>query len=170
MVSFVFHRSKDKNIAYLKCKKKIIQCIVGKNGIGKKTREGDYKTPKGVFRPLKVYYRADRVPNFFTLLPKFKIKKRNIWCVDPKSKKYNRFADKPFPGAYELLCRPDSLYDIFIVLDYNLNPVIKYKGSAIFIHCSEKSKIYTEGCIALKKKELLNLLSALTPMSKIIIC
>ena len=69
----------------------------------------------------------------------------------------------------EQLYRNDSLYDIVIQTSFNSNPVKKYKGSAIFIHCSEKGKKFTEGCIALEKKELLNLLGKIKRSTKLII-
>jgi L,D-peptidoglycan transpeptidase YkuD (ErfK/YbiS/YcfS/YnhG family) len=36
-----------------------------------------------------------------------------------------------------------------------MNPVVKNKGSAIFIHVAKKNYKKTEGCVALKKKHLL---------------
>ena len=52
------------------------------------------------------------------------------WCDDPKSKKYNKLIKLPFKGSFEKLYRKDNTYDIILVLNYNLNPVRKGKGSA----------------------------------------
>jgi L,D-peptidoglycan transpeptidase YkuD (ErfK/YbiS/YcfS/YnhG family) len=39
-------------------------------------------------------------------------------------------------------------------IDYNLNPVIKNKGSAIFLHIAKKKYQPTKGCVAIIKKIL----------------
>ena len=56
------------------------------------------------------------------------------------------------------LFRNDDIYDLILVLNYNSNPIIKGKGSAIFIHVAKKNFTSTRGCIGLQKKDLLNLL------------
>jgi L,D-peptidoglycan transpeptidase YkuD (ErfK/YbiS/YcfS/YnhG family) len=48
-----------------------------------------------------------------------------------------------------------------------LKPVIKGKGSAIFIHIAKKDYKKTQGCIALKKNELLYLLSKIKKNTQI---
>ena len=69
--------------------------------------------------------------------------------------------------GYEKLYRNDRLYDIVVILDYNFNPIIKNKGSAIFIHVAKKSFQETAGCIALNKKNLIDLLSVIKKNTKI---
>jgi len=76
------------------------------------------------------------------------------WCDDPKSKKYNKLIRLPFKGSAEKLYRGDNTYDIILVLNYNLNPIRKGKGSAIFIHVAKKNYKNTLGCIAVSKKNL----------------
>jgi len=76
------------------------------------------------------------------------------WCDDPKSKKYNKLIRLPFKGGAEKLYRGDNTYDIILVLNYNLNPIRKGKGSAIFIHVAKKNYKNTLGCIAVSKKNL----------------
>ena len=63
--------------------------------------------------------------------------------------------------SYEKLWREDDAYDILIVISHNVKPIIKNKGSAVFIHCSFSDKRKTAGCIALKKKDLVFLLKNL---------
>ena len=70
---------------------------------------------------------------------------------------------------YEDMFRKDSLYDIVIVLDFNYTSPIKYKGSAIFLHCSENKTKFTDGCIAMAKKDLLELIPHITVSSSLII-
>ena len=80
------------------------------------------------------------------------------WCDDPKSKKYNRLVYLPFNFNYEKLLRKENIYDLVLVLNYNMNPIKKNKGSAIFIHVARKNFKKTEGCIALKKNALLKII------------
>ena len=144
-----------------------IKCAVGKRGIGKKKREGDLITPKGIFKIKKVYYRKDRVKNLITKIKKVAIKKDMGWCDDPKSLKYNKSVKFPFKYKSEKLFRTDNIYDIIIVLNFNMNPTIKNKGSAIFIHVAKNNLSPTKGCIAIKKKELKKILKFLTTRTKI---
>mgnify|MGYP001169618279 FL=1 len=89
------------------------------------------------------------------------------WCDDPNSKKYNRLINLPFNYNYEKLFKKGNLYDIVIVLDYNMNPIRKNKGSAIFIHVARKSFNKTKGCIAIKKKKLLEILEKVKSNTKV---
>ena len=156
-----------KESGYLTFKNLRFQCALGKAGISKKNKEGDYITPRGTFKLVKVFYRADKIKNFKTSLKKIKIKKNMGWCDDPKSKFYNKLIKLPSKIRYEKLYRDDRLYDLIIILDYNLNPIIKNKGSAIFIHIASKSFKKTQGCIALNKKDLIYLLSIIKKSTKI---
>ncbi len=79
------------------------------------------------------------------------------WCDDPKSKKYNQLVQTPFAHNYEKLFKKENIYDIILVLNYNMNPIRKNKGSAIFIHIATKKYQKTEGCVAVSKVSLLKL-------------
>ena len=92
------------------------------------------------------------------------------WCDDPKSKEYNQLIKIPSNYTHEKLYRKDSAYDLIAVLDYNINPIIKHKGSAIFVHLTKNYKKKTAGCIAVKKKNLVKLLSQIKINTKIKIC
>jgi L,D-peptidoglycan transpeptidase YkuD (ErfK/YbiS/YcfS/YnhG family) len=48
-----------------------------------------------------------------------------------------------------------------------MNPVIKNKGSAIFIHIARKNYKKTEGCIALKRIDLLKILREIKKNTKV---
>ena len=147
-----------KKSGYLIIKNFKFRCAIGKNGIKKKIKEGDCITPKGTFKILKVFYRADKIKKIITKIPKIKIKKNMGWCDDPKSKFYNKLIKIPIKESYEKLYRRDNLYDIIIVLNYNISPTIRGKGSAIFIHISRNNYQTTSGCIALKKSDLIKIL------------
>ena len=88
------------------------------------------------------------------------------WCDDPKSNLYNKQIKLPSVYRHEKLYRRDGVYDIIIVLNYNMNPIIKGKGSAIFIHITKNYKP-THGCIALKKNDLIKILNLIKKNTKI---
>ena len=156
-----------KKTRYLVFKSLKFRCALGKCGIKKKITEGDFITPKGIFSLKKVYYREDRIKGLKTKLKKIKIKKNMAWCDDPKSKFYNKQIKLPNRYNYEKLYRKDKIYDIIITLDYNTNPIVKNKGSAIFLHIAKKNYKPTAGCIALKKEDLIHLLSVIKKGNKI---
>ena len=156
-----------KESGHLTFKNLKFRCALGKAGIGKKIREGDSITPRGIFKLVKVFYRADKIKNLKTPLKKIRIKKNMGWCDDSKSKFYNKLIRLPSNFGCEKLYRSDRLYDLVVVLNYNLNPIIKNRGSAIFIHVAKKTFKKTEGCIALNKENLINLLSVIRKNTKI---
>ena len=89
------------------------------------------------------------------------------WCDDPKSEKYNKLVRLPFNYKHEKLYKKDNVYDIILVLNYNMNPIKKNKGSAIFIHVAKNSFQKTEGCIAIKKHHLLKILKKIKSNTEI---
>jgi L,D-peptidoglycan transpeptidase YkuD (ErfK/YbiS/YcfS/YnhG family) len=159
-----------KKSGYLKYKNFKFRCALGKNGIKKKVKEGDNITPIGIFKKIKIYYRHDKIKNLKTSIKKKKIKKNMGWCDDPKSNFYNQQVKLPNKFNYERLYRNDRIYDLLVILNYNTNPVIKNKGSGIFIHIAKKNYSPTKGCIALRKKNLLELLKTINQKTKIKIC
>ena len=149
------------NKKYLTFKNYKVKCALGKRGIGNKKKEGDLITPKGVFKIKYVLYRKDRVKKIKTKLKKIIIKKNMGWCNDIESNQYNKLIRLPSSYSHEKLYKKENIYDIILVLNYNMNPIIKNKGSAIFIHVSKKNYKGTEGCVALKKIHLIKVLREL---------
>ena len=156
-----------KNSGFLKCKNLKFRCALGKAGIKRKRKEGDNITPKGIFKIIKIYYRPDKIKDIETPIKKIKIKKNMGWCDDPKSIHYNKQIELPSKFSHEKLYRNDNLYDLILVLNYNTNPVVKNKGSAIFLHITNDSYKKTKGCIALKKDDLIQLISKISEDTKI---
>jgi L,D-peptidoglycan transpeptidase YkuD (ErfK/YbiS/YcfS/YnhG family) len=148
-----------KKSKYLKYKNFKFRCSLGKAGIKKKEKEGDNITPRGIFKIICIYYRSDRIKKITTPLKKIKIKKTMGWCDDPRSSFYNKEIKLPNKFNYEKFYRKDNLYDIIVSLNYNTNPIIKNKGSAIFIHVADNNYKRTAGCIGVKKNNLIKLLS-----------
>jgi len=147
---------RSENLLFKKLK---FKCSLGKNGVTKNKVEGDKCTPSGTYRLKQVFYRADRINKITTNLKKIKIKKNMGWCDDPSSKRYNRLIKIPYKFSHEKLYRKDHIYDIVVILNYNMNPVVKKRGSAIFMHITKKNYLKTLGCIALKKNDLLEILN-----------
>ena len=135
------------------------RCTLGKAGIGRKKKEGDNITPKGNYKIVRILYRRDRIKKITSKFKLINIKKNMGWCDDPKSKNYNQL----------IKLRKDNIYDLIVVLDYNMKPIIKNKGSAIFIHIAKKNFKRTAGCIALKKSNLKKLIRIIGRKTKVII-
>ena len=144
-----------------------VKCAVGKRGIGYKKKEGDLITPIGQYKIKFILYRKDRIKKIQSKIRSFIIKKNMGWCDDPKSRNYNKLIRLPFKYNYEKLYKKENVYDIILVLNFNMDPIIKNKGSAIFIHVAKKNYKKTEGCIALKKADLLKLIKELKYTTKV---
>ena len=145
------------------------KCTVGKRGIGFKRKEGDLITPKGKYKIKYILYRKDRIKRIQSKIKKIAIKKNMGWCDDTQSPKYNKIIKLPSSNSYEKLYKKENIYDIILVLNYNMNPTIKGKGSAIFIHVARKNYDKTEGCIALNKRDLLKILKQLKKNTEVMI-
>jgi L,D-peptidoglycan transpeptidase YkuD (ErfK/YbiS/YcfS/YnhG family) len=156
-----------KKNSFLEYKNLKFRCALGKAGIKKKIKEGDNITPKGIYEILTIYYRQDRIKKIKCSIKKIKITKKIGWCDDLKSQYYNKQINLPSKLSHENLYRNDNLYDIVCVVSYNTNPILRGKGSAIFLHVARNNYQKTKGCIALKKKHLIQLLSLIKKNTKI---
>ena len=146
-----------------------LRCAIGKRGITYKKKEGDQKTPKGTFSFKSIFYRKDRMRNLKTTIKKKIITKNMGWCDDSNSKYYNKLIKLPFKKKAEKMWLEDRIYDVLVVIDYNIKPVIKNKGSAIFLHIAKKNYPPTKGCIAINKKDILFLINKINNKTKLII-
>ena len=144
-----------------------LKCSIGKSGITHVKKEGDLATPKGVFKLGLLYYRKDRNKSLKSKLKKRVIKKNMGWCDDIKSKKYNQEIHFPFKYGAEKLYRKDKMYDIFIIIKHNHFPIVKGRGSAIFLHLTNKKYKPTKGCVAIQKKDFLKILPLINRDTKI---
>ena len=142
------------------------KCSIGKNGKTTKKIEGDNKTPKGLYTLGPLYYRKDRLPKLSTKLKKIEIMKNFGWCDDVKSKFYNKPIKTNINVRHEKLYRNDKKYDLLIPIEYNSNKPKKNKGSAIFIHLTTNYR-KTQGCVAIKEKDMLILLKLINKKTKI---
>ena len=145
------------------------KCSIGKNGLKRNKKEGDRATPIGTYTIGEVYYRADRNQRPLTKIRTKVITKTMSWCDDSKSKFYNKEIKVNKKISHEKMYRMDRSYDYLIVINYNTKKIIPFKGSAIFIHLTKNYK-KTEGCIALKTKDMLILLKLINKKTIIKIC
>lgn len=145
------------------------KCAIGKRGIGNKRKEGDLITPKGKYKIKYILYRKDRIKRIQSKIKKIAITKRMGWCDDPKSKDYNKLIKLPINYRYEKLYRKENIYDLILVLNFNMRPIVKKKGSAIFIHIAKKNYKKTEGCVAVNKVSLLKIIKKLKNNTKVLI-
>jgi len=146
-----------------------IKCAIGKRGISRKKKEGDGCTPKGAFKFKYLLYRKDKIFKIRSHLKKIVIKKNMGWCDDSSSNSYNKLIKFPFIHSAEKLYRKESVYDVILVIDYNLKPIVKGKGSAIFLHIAKKNYSSTKGCVAISKKNMKLLLTFINKKTKLII-
>ncbi len=113
-------------------------------------REGDGATPIAAMRIVSGWFRADRMTRPLTGLELEAIGPRDGWCDAPGNPNYNCPVRLPFPASHETMLRDDGLYDVCLVLDWNLPPFgrKRHGGSAIFLHLARPGFPPTEGCIA----------------------
>jgi len=143
------------------------KCSIGKKGLTFNKKEGDKKTPKGLFEIEHLYFRKDRIKKPLTLIKCVEIKKGMGWCDDVRfPKKYNKLFKINKKIRHEKLKRKDCKYDLLIPIKYNFKKTIVGLGSCIFIHLTKDYKP-TAGCIALQKKDFLIMLKLIKKNSKI---
>lgn len=132
---------------------------IGRGGIAVLKEEGDGATPAGRLPLRHVLYRADRGPPPAARVPVRPIGPEDGWCDDPAHADYNRAVTLPHPARHERLWRDDPLYDLIGVLGWNDRPVVRGRGSAIFLHVARPDLSPTAGCIALPAADLRQLLA-----------
>ncbi|MGF6227013.1 L,D-peptidoglycan transpeptidase YkuD (ErfK/YbiS/YcfS/YnhG family) [Inquilinus ginsengisoli] len=138
-------------------------CALGKGGVRPDKREGDGATPTGRFPLRRVLYRPDRGPAPTTALPCAAIAPEDGWCDEPADPAYNRPVRLPHPARHERMWRDDALYDLVIVIGHNDDPPVAGLGSAVFVHLARPDWGPTDGCVALARADLLELLAAAAP-------
>ena len=143
----------------------VLPCALGKGGISSRKREGDGATPLGSLRVLWGYFRPGRgalPPTRLPLLPAFGTLG---WCDAPGDRNYNRPVRLPYPASHETMQRGDRLYDVVLVLDWNMRPAIRGRGSAVFLHLARPGYRPTEGCIAVAPETMRWLLPRIGPQT-----
>jgi L,D-peptidoglycan transpeptidase YkuD (ErfK/YbiS/YcfS/YnhG family) len=147
----------------------VLPVALGRAGILADKREGDGATPRGRFRPLRLWWRADRWPRPPTRLPARRIGPLDAWCEDPSDRRYNQPFRRSASEPGDRLRRADELYDFIIEIDHNTRPRVAGRGSAVFIHVARPGFAPTAGCVALRRRDLKILLPRLGTKTRIVI-
>lgn len=132
-------------------------CVLGRSGTSTERSEGDGTTPIGIWPVRQLYYRPDRLRLIETRLPLKALTATDGWCDSPEDPQYNQYVRMPYPSSCEALWRTDHLYDLIFELGYNDDPVVPHLGSVIFMHVAADDFSPTEGCIALRLDDLLQI-------------
>lgn len=148
-----------------------LPCSMGRNGLidAEEKREGDGKTPIGLWRLTRLFFRPDRVVLPKTDLPVSALSPMDGWCDDPTDTAYNQAVRLPYPASCETLWREDGLYDLLIVTSHNGARPRPGMGSAIFLHCRDPKGAPTAGCIAVERAALIALVATLGSGSNLVI-
>lgn len=144
-----------------------IPCAIGASGFRRDKIEGDGATPIGVFHLEYGLFRPDRVPHPGGVLDWRPILLGQGWSDDPADPCYNQPIRRPHPFSHEQLRRPDPLYDLVVVFDANRYPILRGKGSALFLHVWRRPRHPTEGCVAFSQSDLSWILKHLRPDTKL---
>jgi D-alanyl-D-alanine dipeptidase len=140
----------------------------GRNGVTADKREGDGATPAGVFTFGTAFGIA---PDPGAVRPYRQADTLDVWVDDPASKHYNQWARTDFPAAdwksAERIAAYGKAYKYAIAIDYNVDPVVPGKGSAIFLHVETGGP--TAGCIAVPEAAMVFFLSFARPGTRIVI-
>lgn len=144
---------------------RMLSCALGRCGITRLKREGDGATPGGRMAVLYGFYRADRIRRPKSHLPLRPIRTTDAWCDAVGNRNYNRPVQLPYAASHETMSRADALYDIVIVLDWNVTRRSQGRGSAIFLHLARPGYPPTEGCVAVSRRDMIHLLAKLQPGS-----
>lgn len=144
-----------------------IAVALGRGGIRANKREGDGGTPRGIFRPVRLWWRSDRHPRPRTFLPARAITSTDAWCEDPADRRYNQPIRLRGSATGDRLTRDDHLYDFIIEIDHNTRPRIAGRGSAVFLHLARDNFGPTAGCVAMTRPAMLRLLRRIGRQTRI---
>jgi len=173
-----------------------LPCALGRAGISAFKREGDGATPRAVLHIAGGYYCAPLPPAAPQWLKLRRAGPHDGWCDAAGDRNYNRPVRLPYAAGAETMQRPDGLYNICLILDWNMRPRIKGRGSAVFLHLARPAEkgaamarqnsggesgfaghgggtqalfVPTAGCLALRRGDMLRLLPHLSSATKIVI-
>ncbi|UWU20708.1 L,D-transpeptidase [Rhizobium sp. CB3060] len=138
-----------------------LPAAIGRSGRSVLKREGDGATPIAAMKLLYGFTRGDHVRFLRTSLPIRRIRKSMLWCDQPEDANYNRLVKAPFKPSHEEMLRHDGLYDICLVLDWNIRSRQRHRGSAIFFHLIRPGYEPTAGCVAVDLRDMRRILPLL---------
>jgi L,D-peptidoglycan transpeptidase YkuD (ErfK/YbiS/YcfS/YnhG family) len=140
------------------------RCTIGYGGMVEPAakREGDGKTPTGVFALRRGLCYVD---DLTTAFPMEQYDENYMWVEEPESADYNTLVRDPLPDAKgdRLWARRNTQYRYIVVVEYNTDPIVKGAGSAIFIHAWRSEGKPTAGCVAMAEEDVRRLIERLDP-------
>ncbi len=142
-------------------------CSIGRGGFTHDKREGDGASPIGVHKIVGMLYRADRIErpaDWARPIGPF-----DLWSDDPRDPDYNLITRTPHGFSHEALHRPDPLYDLILLTNWNWPHAQAGRGSAIFIHQWRRPRFPTAGCAAFARDDLRWIAARLRPESRVIL-
>jgi L,D-peptidoglycan transpeptidase YkuD (ErfK/YbiS/YcfS/YnhG family) len=137
----------------------VFRAALGRGGVRVEKEEGDGATPIGPLPLRRVLYRADRGRPPVCAVPIEPLAPDDGWCDDVRHTDYNRMVRLPHDARCEELWRTDGVYDLIGILGWNDSPVVRGRGSAIFLHVARPDYAPTEGCVALAPADLRRVLA-----------
>lgn len=167
MTNVIVSNASDPRRGWLTVAGQTIPVALGRGGIKANKFEGDGATPRGVFYPLRLWWRADRHPRPRSFLPLRAITPADGWCEDPEDRHYNQAVHLRDGQGGDRLRRDDHLYDFIIEIDHNARPRTAHRGSAVFLHLARDNFGPTAGCVAMTKPAMLRLLERIGPRTRI---
>jgi L,D-peptidoglycan transpeptidase YkuD (ErfK/YbiS/YcfS/YnhG family) len=138
---------------------------VGWNGLRLNRREGDGTTPIGTFPVGSTMYGNAANPG--VRFRYVRLRCGDWWVEDPRSPAYNTFqrigcgVRPPFRVTTPDMSKSRRAYTYLAVVEFNMHPVVPGRGSGIFLHAQTGGP--TNGCISLRRGDLLRVLRRLVP-------
>jgi L,D-peptidoglycan transpeptidase YkuD (ErfK/YbiS/YcfS/YnhG family) len=132
----------------------VVPAAIGRSGRTTRKREGDGATPIAEMRLISGFVRGEKNSGLRTRLPIRLIREDMLWCDQPGDANYNRPVKAPFSKSHEKMKRDDGLYDVCLVMDWNISSRARNRGSAIFFHLIRPGYQPTEGCIAIHPRDM----------------
>jgi L,D-peptidoglycan transpeptidase YkuD (ErfK/YbiS/YcfS/YnhG family) len=134
---------------------------VGRSGTSADRHEGDGTTPAGVFTLTEAFGNG---PDPGTKLPHRPVHDQDYWVTDSSSPFYNTWQSGPPAGRWdsaEALWTLTQAYHHAVVIDYNRDPIVPGRGSAMFLHVRNENP--TSGCVAVELDRLVEIMRWLDP-------
>ena len=164
----LFVNPRDRARGVLRAGGIVAPAAIGARSLTRFPREGDKATPAGAFMLMHVLYRPDRVQRPRTSLPVSPLHPRDGWCDEPHAALYNRPVHHPTRLSAEELWRTDHLYDIIVVINFNIHPRQQGRGSAIFFHIARPDFSPTLGCVAIALPHMQRVLALCGPRTRLV--
>lgn len=140
-----------------------IKVGIGKKGFALENEkiEGDQLSPTGLFKLGMLFTYLEKPA---TKMPFIKTTADDKWIDDPESEDYNTHVRGSTQAkSFERMKLRSDAYKYCMVIEYNTNPVVKAKGSAIFIHLNRWSEEATAGCVGLMENEMKEIIKWMNP-------